>query len=63
MILITEMAIKKDLVGSKAVISVNMIYKSIFEYFFSDFRLRKELRSAHCGPIWGVMWSYLLKTT
>ena len=54
MIPITDMVIKKDFVGSKAVISVNMIYFCIFEYFFSDFRLGKELRSAHYGPIWGV---------
>ena len=34
MILITERVTKRDLEGSKGVISVNMMYKSTFEYFF-----------------------------
>ena len=38
MILITERVTKRDLVGSKGVISVNMMYKSTFENFFLPFR-------------------------
>ena len=53
MILITERVTKMDLVGSKGVISVNMMYKSTFEYF-SYFRLGKEITFAHYGPIRGV---------
>ena len=54
MILITERVTKRDLVGSKGVISFNMMYFCTFEYFFSYFRLGKEITFAHYGPNRGV---------